>query len=117
MMQQRSSQSQDGSSFFISFFGDFLGDLWLLPNGQIDLFKHSEHLGPTGRHVCCPKPTIRWLISLHNSLKVENIISKVVVGELKNAPNPIAARAFVSFLVSSEGRAILKKHGYTTELE
>ena len=41
------------------------------PNGQMSLFKQSVHLGLTGRHVCWPKPTSKWLISVQYSLKTK----------------------------------------------
>lgn len=49
--------------------------------------------------------------------KDQNIISKVVIGKLKNSPSPNAAKAFLAFITSKNGKAILKKYGYQTELK
>ena len=49
--------------------------------------------------------------------KNENIISKVVVGQLKDSPSPKAAMEFLAFITSPEGWAILKQYGYQTELK
>lgn len=36
--------------------------------GHRSLFKHSEHLGPTGLQICCPNPTQNKFKSLHSDL-------------------------------------------------
>jgi molybdate transport system substrate-binding protein len=45
----------------------------------------------------------------------KNVISRVVVGRLKTSQHPAAARRFVEFLVSDEGRRILARRGYRVE--
>ncbi len=35
------------------------------PTGQSSLFKHSPHLGPIGKQICCPNPTSIPLTSFH----------------------------------------------------
>lgn len=45
----------------------------------------------------------------------ENIESTSVAGILKSAPHQKAAKDFVDFLVSAEGKAIFKKYGFMTE--
>jgi molybdate transport system substrate-binding protein len=49
--------------------------------------------------------------------KNENIISKVVVGQLKDSPSPKAAMEFLAFIISPEGQTILKKYGYQAKLK
>ena len=44
----------------------------------------------------------------------QNIVSSVDIGILKFSRRPDAAQAFVDFLLSPEGAAILKKHHYST---
>ena len=46
----------------------------------------------------------------------ENIISTVPIATLKSSKNPELAEKFLEFASSDEGRAIFKKHNYTTEL-
>ena len=46
----------------------------------------------------------------------ENEVSQVAIATLKASTNPEAAAKFVEFVASQEGRAILKKHHYQTEL-
>jgi molybdate transport system substrate-binding protein len=46
----------------------------------------------------------------------QNIISTVAVGILKFSEHPELAEKFVEFATSEEGRAIFKKHGYSTTL-
>jgi len=40
-------------------------------DGHMNLFKQPSHFGPTGRHVCWPKPTNKMLISFHSSLNIQ----------------------------------------------
>ena len=47
--------------------------------------------------------------------KDKNIISRVVVGLMKDAPRQEAARKFIQFMTSPRGRAILKSRGYRIE--
>ena len=44
----------------------------------------------------------------------QNIISSVVIGEMKNAPMKKEARMFVDFLTSPAGQKILEKNGFRT---
>jgi len=45
-----------------------------------------------------------------------NVISTVASGVLKSSEHPEAAAALVDFIASDEGKAIFRKHRYTTEL-
>jgi molybdate transport system substrate-binding protein len=44
-----------------------------------------------------------------------NIISRVVVGQLKTSKHPEQARKFIDFMKSPKGRDILNRNGYRTE--
>jgi len=46
----------------------------------------------------------------------QNIISFVAIAILKPSSNKKAAKKFIEFITSDEGRAIFKKYGYTTEM-
>lgn len=45
----------------------------------------------------------------------ENIDATSVIGLLKNAPHQKAAKDFIDFLVSEQGKAVYKKYGFSTE--
>jgi molybdate transport system substrate-binding protein len=42
-----------------------------------------------------------------------NVVAKYPIAALTKAPNPDLASAFVSYVLSSDGQAILKKWGFT----
>ena len=46
----------------------------------------------------------------------QNLVSAVSIALLRSSKHPEAAARFVDFLTSDEGKAILRKHHYTTEL-
>ena len=46
----------------------------------------------------------------------KNVISTVAAGVLKSSEHPELASKLVDFIASDEGKAIFRKHGYTTEL-
>lgn len=44
----------------------------------------------------------------------ENVVSQNVAGQLKKAPNAVAAKHFMDFLVSPAAKAVYKKYGFIT---
>jgi len=44
-----------------------------------------------------------------------NVTAKYVAASLKTAPHARAAKDFMDFLISAEGKAVYKKHGFITE--
>lgn len=49
--------------------------------------------------------------------KAYNVIATYPIAVLKDARNPMAARAFVAFLLSGEGQALLERHGLLRNTE
>jgi molybdate transport system substrate-binding protein len=42
----------------------------------------------------------------------ENVVAEYPIGVLEGATAPETARAFVSFVLGPEGRALLRRHGF-----
>jgi molybdate transport system substrate-binding protein len=44
----------------------------------------------------------------------DNVVAEYPIAALTNAPNPVAAAAFVAFVLSDDGQAILASYGFST---
>lgn len=62
----------------------------------------TDVISTAGRVVAIPIPD------------AENVVAEYPIAILTNAPNPDAATAFVDFVLSADGQAILSDHGFAT---